>query len=121
MTAHQVALPVAAPRRKPYNRDRRRSNLLTVVMWLCALYFVVPLIWLFVSSTKDNSDLFTTFGLWFGRDFNLFANIVDVFTYQDGIYARWGLNTILYAGASAIGARSRRWPCASRSEPRSAT
>ena len=24
--------------------------------------------------------------------------------YQDGIYARWGLNTILYAGASAIGA-----------------
>ena len=103
MTAH-VAIPPTAPRRKPYNRDRRRSNLLTVVMWLCALYFVVPLIWLFVSSTKDNSDLFTTFGLWFGRDFNLFANIVDVFTYQDGIYARWGLNTILYAGVSAVGA-----------------
>ena len=107
MTA-QVTLPTdlrpTAPRRKPYNRDKRRSNLLTVVMWLCALYFVVPLIWLFVSSTKDNGDLFTTFGLWFGRDFNLFANIVDVFTYRDGIYARWGLNTILYAGVSAIGA-----------------
>ncbi|MGB3909951.1 MAG: carbohydrate ABC transporter permease [Pseudolysinimonas sp.] len=73
-------------------------------MWLCALYFVVPLIWLFVSSTKDNSDLFTTFGLWFGDDFNLFANIVEVFTYQDGIYARWTLNTIFYAGVSAIGA-----------------
>ncbi|WP_424455015.1 carbohydrate ABC transporter permease [Pseudolysinimonas sp.] len=102
MTA-QVIIP-AAPRRKPYNRDKRRSNLLTVVMWLCALYFVVPLIWLFVSSTKDNSDLFTTFGLWFGDDFNLFANIVEVFTYQDGIYARWTLNTIFYAGVSAIGA-----------------
>ena len=108
MTAHQVTLPAAlpptAPRRKPYNRTKRRSNLLTVVMWLCALYFVVPLLWLFISSTKDNGDLFTTFGLWFGKDFNLFANIVEVFTYQDGIYARWTLNTIMYAGVSAIGA-----------------
>ena len=73
-------------------------------MWLCVLYFMVPLIWLFMSSTKDNSDLFTTFGLWFGDDFNLFQNIVDVFTYQDGIYLRWSLNTIMYAGVSAIGA-----------------
>jgi multiple sugar transport system permease protein len=104
VTTHQAALPTTAPRRRPYNRTRRRSNLLTVVMWLCALYFIVPLIWLFISSTKDNSDLFTTFGLWFGDDFNLFANIVDVFTYQDGIYARWTLNTIFYAGVSALGA-----------------
>jgi multiple sugar transport system permease protein len=100
----QLTIPATAPRRKPYNRDRRRSSLLTVVMWLCALYFIVPLAWLFISSTKDNSDLFTTFGLWFGRDFNLFTNIIDVFTYQDGIYLRWSLNTILYAGVAAIGA-----------------
>jgi len=100
----QVTIPATAQRRKPYNREKRRSNFLTVVMWLCALYFIVPLVWLFVSSTKDNSDLFTTFGLWFGDEFNLFANIVDVFTYQDGIYGRWALNTIFYAGVSAVGA-----------------
>jgi multiple sugar transport system permease protein len=103
VTAH-VAVPATVPRRKPYNRDKRRSNLLTVVMWLCVLYFIVPIVWLFMSSTKDNSDLFTTFGLWFGHDFSLFANIVDVFTYKDGIYLRWALNSTLYAGASAIGA-----------------
>lgn len=102
MTA-QATIPAAA-RRKPYNREKRRSNLLTVVMWLCALYFIVPLVWLFVSSTKDNSDLFTTFGLWFGDEFNLFANIVEVFTYKDGIYGRWAVNTIFYAGVSAVGA-----------------
>jgi multiple sugar transport system permease protein len=100
----QATIPATAPPRKPSNRAKRRSNLLTVVMWLCVLYFIVPLIWLFISSTKDNSDLFTTFGLWFGEDFNLFQNIVDVFTYQDGIYVRWSLNTIMYAGVSAIGA-----------------
>lgn len=111
MTAQQT--PMKAPpstssksdkRRKAVSRGSRRSNLLTVVMWLSVLYFIVPLIWLFVSSTKSNSDLFTTFGLWFGHDFNLFANIHDVFTYQDGIYARWALNTLLYAGVSAVGA-----------------
>ena len=99
-----ATIPATAPRRKPYNREKRRSNLLTVLMWLCVLYFIVPIAWLFISSTKDNSDLFTTFGLWFGRDFSLFSNIVDVFTYKDGLYLRWALNTILYAGVSAIGA-----------------
>ena len=100
----QVTIPASAPRRKPYIRDKRRSNLLTVVMWVCVAYFIVPLIWLFISSTKDNPDLFSTFGLWFGHDFNLFANIADVFAYHDGIYLRWALNTVLYAGVSAIGA-----------------
>ena len=103
MTA-QVTAPATAPGRKPFNRERRRSNLLTVVMWLCVAYFIVPLIWLFISATKDNPDLFSTFGLWFGHDFNLFTNIRDVFTFQDGIYFRWPLNTIFYAGVSAIGA-----------------
>jgi multiple sugar transport system permease protein len=100
----QVPIPVTAPRRSAYNRDNRRSNLLTIVMWVCVAYFIVPLIWLFISSTKNNPDLFSTFGLWFGRDFNLFANIADVFAYHDGIYLRWTINTVLYAGISAIGA-----------------
>lgn len=105
--------PVAAPpgkssksdkRRKAGNRGKRRSNLLTLVMWISVLYFVVPLIWLFMSATKDNSDLFTSFGLWFGHDFNLFANLRDVFAYQDGIYARWALNTAIYSTVAAVGA-----------------
>jgi multiple sugar transport system permease protein len=100
----QVPIAVTPPRRKPYNPDNRRSTLLTVVMWACVLYFILPLVWLFLSSTKDNGDLFTTFGLWFGKDFNLFTNIIDVITFHDGIYLRWALNTVVYAGVSAVGA-----------------
>jgi len=103
VTAH-LTIPGTVPQGKAYNRDKQRSTLLTVVLWAGVLYFVIPIIWLFLSSTKDNGDLFTTFGLWFGKDFNLFANIADVFTYKDGIYLRWTLNTLLYAGVSAIGA-----------------
>jgi len=100
----QATGPAAAPRRRPFNRDKRRSTLLTVVMWLSVTYFLVPLLWLFISSTKDNPDLFSTFGLWFGHDFNLFTNIADVFTYRGGIYIRWAMNTVFYAGVSAVGA-----------------
>ena len=62
-------VPAAEPhrRRGRYDPTRRRSNMVTVLMWLCALYFVLPLIWLIVASTKDTGDLFSTFGLWFGE------------------------------------------------------
>ena len=77
--------PAAAPRpRARYAPERRRSVLLTVLLWLCVLYFVLPLWWLFVSSTKDNAALFSTFGLWFGGDFSLWENLQTLFTVRDG-------------------------------------
>ncbi len=88
---------------RPSLRDRR-SGLLTALMWTCGLYFLFPLVWLVISSTKSNADLFTTFGLWFGPHFNLWQNLVDVFTSQDAIFLRWLGNTVLYAGAGAVGA-----------------
>ncbi|MGW4928351.1 carbohydrate ABC transporter permease [Agromyces sp. NPDC004153] len=89
---------------RPYVPEKRRSILLTVVLWLCVLYFVLPLWWLFVSSTKSNAALFSTFGLWFGGDFSLLENLQTLFTVRDGIYLRWVLNTIVYALVSATGA-----------------
>ncbi|GAB3276181.1 carbohydrate ABC transporter permease [Kineosporia babensis] len=83
---------------------RRRSTLLTVLLWLVALYFVLPLAWLALSSTKDNSDLFTSFGFWFGDRFSLADNLRAVFEFRDGQYLRWTLNTAIYAFAGATGA-----------------
>jgi len=84
--------------------ERRRSVLLTVLLWLCVLYFILPLWWLFVSATKDNSGLFATFGLWFGGEFSIAENLETLFTVRGGIFARWLLNTLVYAVASATGA-----------------
>jgi multiple sugar transport system permease protein len=83
---------------------RRRSNLLTVAMLLFLLYAFFPLLWLVVSSTKTESDLFSTFGLWFGHRFALFANIRQTFSYGNGEYLRWLANTLLYSVTSAVGA-----------------
>lgn len=93
-----------APRRARFNPNRRKSGLLTVMMWACGLYFLVPLLWLLLSATKDNSELFSTFGFWFGHHFNLFDNLSAVVTTQGGIYLKWMLNTVVYSLTSALGA-----------------
>jgi multiple sugar transport system permease protein len=83
---------------------RRRSIPLTVAMLAALAYFLLPLFWLVVASTKSTQDLFTTFGLWFSKVPQLVTNIGDTLTHQDGIFGRWLLNTIGYAVVSALGA-----------------
>lgn len=83
---------------------KRKNPVLTAAVWVCVAYFLLPLVWLVLASTKDNSDLFTTFGYWFGTEFNLFANFANLATYDGGVFWRWMLNTVFYAGVSAVGA-----------------
>jgi multiple sugar transport system permease protein len=89
-----------AERRRP---RKPTSWLLTVFVLICVGYFLLPLFWLVVASTKSNDDLFTSFGLWFAN-FNLLENIQTVLTFQDGIFIRWALNSLIYAVVSAVGA-----------------
>lgn len=83
---------------------RRKSLVLTILMSLFILYTLLPLFWLLINATKEQGDLFTTFGLWFGNGFHLWDNIVETFTYRDGIFLRWLGNTLLYVVAGAGGA-----------------
>ena len=69
---------------------------------ICTLYFLVPFFWLIVAATKNTGDLFNTFGLWFSPNFNLWSNLQQLFTYSDGLYTRWLLNTLLYAGVGSV-------------------
>jgi multiple sugar transport system permease protein len=82
---------------------KKTSWLLTVIVLLCVVYFLFPLWWLLVASTKSNDDLFSSFGLWFA-DFNLFTNISTVLTVHDGVFTRWAINSVIYAVVSAVGA-----------------
>jgi len=84
--------------------EHRKSPALTIVMGLMLLYTVLPLAWLVISSSKDTSSLFTTFGLGPGHGFRLGDNIRRVLTEQGGIYLRWFGNTVLYAVVGAGGA-----------------
>ncbi|MFJ9896169.1 carbohydrate ABC transporter permease [Streptomyces sp. NPDC091280] len=92
------------PRKKHSPGRPRRSVLLTVLTGLIMVYAVVPLIWLVISSTKTQSGLADSNGLWFAHHFALWSNIHDTFTYHDGIFVRWLLNTLLYVVLGAGGA-----------------
>jgi multiple sugar transport system permease protein len=69
------------------------------------VYFLFPLFWLVVASTKQTSDLFSTFGLWFADDFHFFQNVRDLFatrTLDGGTYLVWMRNSALYSVTSAV-------------------
>ncbi|MEU5609430.1 carbohydrate ABC transporter permease [Streptomyces sparsogenes] len=86
-------------RQPPLRHRVITASLLTVA----ALYFLVPVYWLVVSSTKSSSDLFGTFGFWF-HDPHPIDYLHQVLTYDDGIYVRWFGNSLLYAGVGALAA-----------------
>jgi len=91
----------AAPGRNPARQPT--SWLLTVFVLICVGYFLLPLFWLVVASTKSNAALFSSFGLWVAN-FKLFENIKSVLTFQDGVFITWAINSAIYAVVSAVGA-----------------
>ena len=101
-----VPIPTAGELVTARQQRPRRFNLESIpamtLLFLCAVYFLLPFFWLIVSSTKNAGDLFGTFGFWFAPNFNLFSNLQQLLTYQDGIFVRWLLNTFLYAGVGAV-------------------
>ncbi|MFJ9381156.1 carbohydrate ABC transporter permease [Streptomyces sp. NPDC101455] len=96
-------LPAEAHARRR-SSARRRSTPLTIAMLAVLAYFLLPLFWLLVASTKSTQDLFNSFGLWFSHAPRLLSNIHATFTQDDGVFGRWLLNTVMYAGVSALGA-----------------
>jgi multiple sugar transport system permease protein len=75
----------------------------TLFMLVFLVYFLMPLFWLVVASTKSLDDLFSSFGLWFSN-FNLVDNIKDVFKQDNGVFWDWLRNTFMYSIVSAVGA-----------------
>ncbi len=76
----------------------------TALLAIFLVYSFLPIFYLIVSSTKNNNDLFTSFGLWFASAFDLPANLRDTFARDDGVYLNWLWNTTYYSISSAVGA-----------------
>jgi multiple sugar transport system permease protein len=97
-TARELAITRQA---RPRRFDLSSIGAMTFLL-IFTLYFLIPFAWLVIASTKSQSDLFGTFGLWFSPNFNLFTNLSQLFTYNNGIFVRWLLNTLLYAGVGSV-------------------
>ncbi|MGA5899005.1 carbohydrate ABC transporter permease [Streptomyces venetus] len=103
--ADSAQAPWAAGARRaggPRRRGPKPSRILLVaLLTVAALYFLLPVYWLVVASTKSSADLFGTFGLWFS-DPQWLDNLSKVFSYADGVFWSWTFNSILYAGVGGV-------------------
>lgn len=100
----RAALVTRALRRPSHRGGIRESAtsraVAMAVMIVATLYFLTPLWWLLVASTKTRADFTTTSPLWFA-DFALIDNVAALVTYRDGVFLRWLANSALYAGLGA--------------------
>ncbi|MEV6108886.1 carbohydrate ABC transporter permease [Streptomyces sp. NPDC051940] len=88
--------PAAAPRRLTPGRI-----VLVASLAVAALYFLLPVYWLAIASTKSTDKLYSSFGLWFA-DPRWWSNLGNVFSYDHHVYLRWALNSALYAGVGSV-------------------
>ncbi|MCU1433513.1 MAG: carbohydrate transporter rane protein 2, family [Pseudarthrobacter sp.] len=75
-----------------------------LIMGVFTLYFLTPIWWLLVSSSKTGGEITSTAPLWFTADSasTFLANLGSLFTYGDGVFGRWLANSALYAGLGAL-------------------
>lgn len=105
VTTETRALRTQGARVKPSRDGGIRESAISravamAVMIVATLYFLTPLWWLFVASTKTRQEFTTTNPLWFS-DFALFDNIAALIQYRDGVFLQWLANSALYAGVGA--------------------
>jgi multiple sugar transport system permease protein len=101
-----------APRRfgqitvKQYGLRRGTTTVMTLVSAGFAVFILAPLVWLLINATKTQANVYGTPGFWFARPFRLLENLASLGRDVSGagIYLQWLDNTLLYAGAGAIGA-----------------
>lgn len=79
----------------------RRQVLPGLFLFAVSTYFLLPLYWLGIASTKSTGDLFSSPGFWFGGRPHLLVNLHTLFTHGDGIFIRWMGNSLLYSVAGA--------------------
>jgi multiple sugar transport system permease protein len=80
----------------------------TLAVVVAAVYFLIPVVWLIIASTKSTGDLFSTPGFAFAG-FHLWDNLRELSSYDDGIFWRWSLNSIIY---SVLGSALTTFVCA---------
>lgn len=90
--------PTRAPSAPP-SPSGRPSWVATALLLVGAVYCLVPVAWVLVAATKSGEELFSTST--FVPSAHLFDNIGELAAYRDGLYWRWMLNSVLYAGVGA--------------------
>jgi len=89
-----------------YGLKRGTISVLTACCVLFALFILAPVVWVIINSTKNQANIFQSFGFWFASPFEFFHTFANLFrdVDGDGTYSDWFLNTVLYSVVGGVGA-----------------
>jgi multiple sugar transport system permease protein len=82
--------------------DFMHGGLRYAVFAIFFLYCILPATWILAAMTKDNGQIFTTFGFWFAYPTHFIENVVGLFGYRDGIFVQWFSNSLVYAASISV-------------------
>ncbi len=68
---------------------------------VATIYFLGPVLWLIIASTKSNRDLTNSFGFWFA-EWNLPANYDSLMSWTQGMFWQWVGNSIFYSVSAGV-------------------
>lgn len=89
----------------PRVRPRARNGRANAVLAIMLVYFLIPFWWIIINASKDAAGLFSGgSALWYADSVDYVGNVVQLFAFNDGIYARWLGNSALYALTGGVGA-----------------
>lgn len=72
-----------------------------IALVAAAVYFIAPVVWVIIASTKSNRDLTNTFGFWFA-EWNLGANYDSLMSWTQGMFWQWVGNSIFYSLTAGV-------------------
>ncbi len=75
--------------------------LTNVLLGFVALYFLLPIAWMVIASSKSNHDLVTTPGFAFA-DLNWGLNWASLMQWTGDLFPRWVLNSLFYSTTAAV-------------------
>lgn len=80
----------------------KKNNIKTIIILsILAALFIFPFYWLVIGTTKNVSQLFQK-SLLPGIPNHFIENTLNVFSYEQGVFFHWLLNSLLYAGVGAF-------------------
>lgn len=85
---------------RAYAPSNLARNLTLVLLIAVGAYFLMPIVWMVIASSKSNRDLLASFGFWFA-ELNWDANWASLLSWTQGLFPRWVLNSVFYSTVSA--------------------
>jgi multiple sugar transport system permease protein len=70
---------------------------MAVILGLFLLFFLIPILWLLLASTKNSTSLVQSNPYSFGSFADLHRNFSALMSFQDGVVKRWIGNSLLYS------------------------